>query len=557
MSGQMLVQKASKLHSSGKYAQAEKIYKRLLKANPNDLTLIRVLGMLERDRRNHAASLYWFELAKQLSGNHPTFLAEIALTKLNQGKLVDAYDLAAEANESSPNDLDIATFYAKVCLAYGQASKAMRVLEHAIESNPTHHEAMQLLATAAVQSGIIPVPLERIQQYIRMRPNDAVAHTTLGIAHRLNSNQELAIESLDRAIAIDKDNQEALASKAEVLISLGRPKEALTLLDSTNNENSAVVTLALVRAHRVQGDYQGAIDAIKSLNTKTLSPNHQQNILKEHGRLLDQITDYDEAWKRWTEANNLRKSPYPVEKHQKQVQSIVDTPCKKYEQSSSSRPIFIVGMYRSGTTLLEQILSSHTQIEAKGEVDSFLRFVNDVKYPDCCAEPNSDWAERYLKRTESKSTYTTDKMPMNYLHVGLIKSVFPNATIIHTTRNPLDTFISCYSNSFASTHAYTQDLNEFKLVYKEYRRIMAHWSSIFSDIIEVSYETLATDFEHTIKFVLEPLGLQVEESCIRFFENNRIAQTPSIDQVRKPMYTSSIDRWKNYEKFLGDLTDLQ
>ena len=146
---------------------------------------------------------------------------------------------------------------------------------------------------------------------------------------------------------------------------------------------------------------------------------------------------------------------------------------------------------------------------------------------------------------------------MNYLHVGLIKSVFPNATIIHTTRNPLDTFVSCYSNSFASTHGYTQDLNEFKEIYKEYQRIMAHWSSIFSDIIEVSYETLATDFESTIKFVLEPLGLQLEDSCIRFFENNRIAQTPSIDQVRKPMYTSSIDRWKNYEKFLNDLTDLQ
>ena len=557
MSGQMLVQKASKLHSSGKYAQAEKIYKRLLKANPNDLTLIRVLGMLERDRRNHVASLHWFELAKQLSGNHPTFLAEIALTKLNQGKLADAYELAAEANESSPKDLDIATFYAKVCLAYGQASKAMHALEHAIESNPTHHEAMQLLATAAVQTGIIPVPLERIQQFIRMRPNDAIAHTTLGIAHRLNGNQELAIESLDRALAIDNDNQEALASKAEVLISLGQPKDALSLLDNTDNSNSAIITLALARAHRVQGSYQNAIDAINNLSTKTLSPNHHQNILKEHGRLLDQTSNYDEAWKLWTKANSLRSSPYPVEKHKEQVQTIIDTPCKKYAQSSTSKPIFIVGMYRSGTTLLEQILSSHTQIEAKGEVDLFLRFVNDVKYPDCCSEPSADWAERYLKRTDSKSTFTTDKMPMNYLHVGLIKSVFPNATIIHTTRNPLDTFVSCYSNSFASTHGYTQDLNEFKEIYKEYRRIMAHWSSIFSDIIEVSYETLATDFESTIKFVLKPLGLQLEDSCIRFFENNRIAQTPSIDQVRKPMYTSSIDRWKNYEKFLNDLTDLQ
>ena len=103
-------------------------------------------------------------------------------------------------------------------------------------------------------------------------------------------------------------------------------------------------------------------------------------------------------------------------------------------------------MYRSGTTLLEQILNSHSQIDAKGEVDLFLRFVHELNYPDCCTEPNSDWSSRYLERTESSATFTTDKMPMNYLHIGLIKSVFPNATVIHITRNPLDTFVSCFSN---------------------------------------------------------------------------------------------------------------
>ena len=556
-SGKMLAQKASKLHSAGKFAQAEKIYKRLLKANPNDLTLIRVLGMLERDRKNLSAALNWFELAKQLSGNHPTFLAEIALTKLNQGKLAEAYALSAEANKANPKDLDVATFYAKVCLAYGQGSKAMHVLEDAIESNPTHHDAMRLLASSAVQSGIIPVPLERIQQFIRMRPNDAAAHTTLGIAQRLNGNHELAIESLDRALVIDPVNQEALASKAEVLISLRRPKEALELLKSTDHQNSAVVTLALARGHRVQGDYQNAIEFIKRLDTKKLSPKHHQSILKEYGRLLDQIGSYEEAWERWTEANALRANSYDVTKHQKQVQSIIDTPCKKYEQSSSSKPIFIVGMYRSGTTLLEQILSSHSKIDAKGEVDLFLRFVHEINYPDCCTEPNSDWSSRYLERTESSATFTTDKMPMNYLHIGLIKSVFPNATVIHITRNPLDTFVSCFSNSFASTHGYTQDIHEFRLVYKEYQRIMSHWHNLFDDIFEVPYESLATNLEPTLRNLFEVLDIPFEDECIRFFESERIAQTPSIDQVRKPIYSSSVGRWENYEKFLSDLTDLQ
>ncbi len=553
----MLAQKASKLHSAGKFSQAEKIYRRLLKANPNDVTLIRVLGMLERDRKNHNAAITWFELAKQLSGNNPIFLAEIGLTKLNQGKLEDAYKLAKDANEGNPKDLDIAIFFAKVCLAYGHATRAMNVIEHAIETNPTHHEAMQLLATSAVESGIIPVPMERIQQLIRMRPNDAKAHATLGIAHRLNGDSELALESLDRSLDIDPNQHDAIASKAEILVSLGKPEEAISALSKVNTKRSVPLTLAGARAHKVLGDPQSAIESINKLNLKSLSPKQASNVLKELGKLQDSQSQYDKAWSSWKDANTLQATPYDVEQHLSQIQSIIDTPCKKYEQSSSTRPIFIVGMYRSGTTLLEQILSSHSQITAMGEVDEFLRFVSETPYPDCCTEPEPDWADRYLKRTASDTPFTTDKMPMNYLHIGLIKSVFPNAAIIHVKRHPLDTFVSCYSNSFAATHAYTKSAHEFKAVYNGYLRIMEHWNSIFNDIIEIDYESLASQFEETLNSLCDKIGVDAEEACIHFYNNTRIAQTPSIDQVRLPMYTSSIGRWKNYEQYLEDLIDLQ
>ena len=257
------------------------------------------------------------------------------------------------------------------------------------------------------------------------------------------------------------------------------------------------------------------------------------------------------------QANLLHEGTFDVEKHKQKVLEIKNTPFKKYAQHQSSQPIFIVGMYRSGTTLLEQILNAHSQIDAAGEVDEVLRFANEVPYPECATDPNPDWAIRYLKRLNSDFKYCTDKMPFNYLHIGLIKSIFPNAKILHTTRNPLDTFVSCYSNTFTKTHAYTSKIEHFRTVYECYLDITKHWHTIYPEIFEVNYETLISDFKGTIQTVISHLGLDFEENCLTFFKNKKVSQTPSIDQVKQPIYLTSINRWTNYEQELGAIKSLQ
>jgi hypothetical protein len=290
----------------------------------------------------------------------------------------------------------------------------------------------------------------------------------------------------------------------------------------------------------------------------SLSPYHQSNLLMHKGRVLEELERYDEAWRCWEEANKLHGGKFDLDSHIKFVNSIIETQSTDVGLSNSKQPIFIIGMYRSGTTLLEQILGAHPEIDAAGEIDQMLRFVNIKPYPTCYTEPDPDWPQIYLERLNSDNTFCTDKLPSNYLHVGLIHKLFPKATIIHMTRNALDTCVSCFSNSFAANHAYTSDLKDLSGVYEQYQLIMSHWNKTFPNLVyEVKYESLVTDFEGTLKSILKHIGVAFDSSCLEFYNVHRIAVTPSADQVRKPMYATSVNRHKHFATHLDKLNSLK
>jgi tetratricopeptide (TPR) repeat protein len=558
LTGQQHIQKAGKFHSAGKYGQAERIYRQLLKANPNDLTLLRMLGMLERDRRNLKGALHWFTLAKQVSGNDPIILAELALTLEQSGKSDHAMNIASEAQAKAQTDISIAIFYAKMCLSRGLASKAMQALEQAINSDPTNPEAWQLLSMAANSSGTLPVPLKYAQKCIQLHPQEAQPHATLATAHRLNGHLNNALASYEQALEKNPSFPEAIAGKAEVLESLGRTKEAEALLQHAPKTDSVLIALAKIRVSRKLGKQEEALQTIDEVLTHSLSFYHQANLQMHRGRVLEELERYDEAWEAWDEGNKLHSGKFDLDAHIKLVDSIIQTPIPTSGLSSSKQPIFIVGMFRSGTTLLEQILGAHPDIDAAGEVNQILRFVNESQYPTCVTDPNEKWVQLYLDRLDSDAPHCTDKLPLNYLHLGLIHTLFPNAKIIHTTRNPLDTCVSCYSNAFSAMQSYTSDLKDLAGVFTQYQRVMQHWTEqLPTTIYEVPYEKLVSNLEETIKQVLGHIGVNFDPACLEFYNVRRIAITPSADQVRKPIYTSSVGRHKHFEKHLSALTILK
>jgi hypothetical protein len=239
--------------------------------------------------------------------------------------------------------------------------------------------------------------------------------------------------------------------------------------------------------------------------------------------------------------------------------------------ANSSRSLFIVGMPRSGTSLIEQILDSHPDVCGLGELPLIRHFVESLPsvlhtehlYPEYMIELTQDVVEsfalQYQVRTGELSEgqrFIVDKMPGNFQFLGFIQTLLPNSRIIHCHRDPLDTCLSCYFHEFNASQNYSTELSDLGVFYQGYRRLMEHWDSVLSiPVFDMNYETLISDTEQVICDLLKFCGLEWNEKCLRFFENNRDARTASYEQVRKPVFSNSIGRWKNYQHHLETLRE--
>jgi hypothetical protein len=236
----------------------------------------------------------------------------------------------------------------------------------------------------------------------------------------------------------------------------------------------------------------------------------------------------------------------------------------------SSVPVFIVGMARSGTTLIEQILASHPAVFGAGELMLFEQVVNAVgkmmpgapRFPEMAsalrAEHFRSLGRRYLEELLPRAPAASrivDKMPANFHFAGLIHLALPNATIIHAVRDPLDTCVSCFSVNFTYAQSHTFDLAELGRYYRRYRALMAHWHDVLPSgcVIDVHYEELVGDLEGVARRIVAACGLDWDPRCLDFHRTKRPIRTTSAVQVRRPIYSSSIGRWRRYEKFLGPL----
>ncbi len=290
---------------------------------------------------------------------------------------------------------------------------------------------------------------------------------------------------------------------------------------------------------------------------------------------------YDEAFECYAKGNKLIRDEYDFDRNNLITRTELHIHCytkelfKKYQRAPEHdiTPIFIVGMPRSGTTLIEQILSSHSLIGAGGELPYLHRIENSLvsastsagqNYPqnvsELTLETMQDFASQYvsfIKRfAVEQAQYLTDKMPPNFMNLGLIAMMFPNAKIIHARRNPIDTCLSCFTNRFNDLEhlSFTFDQEDVAFYYNQYRKLMAHWRKVLPiEIHDVQYEGLLDNQEEVTRGILDYMGLDWEEQCLKFYENARGVKTASLHQVRKPIYKSSSGKWKNYEKHIGPM----
>ncbi|MDZ4735607.1 MAG: sulfotransferase [Rhodospirillaceae bacterium] len=464
--------------------------------------------------------------------------------------------------------------------------------------------------------------IECLHRATELAPDVADYHSWLADAYwDTHRHPKQAVASYRRALELDPQNPQRMIRFAGILAATGRTKEAAPIFDraTTLAPNSLEVWIARARFAQIVGrmdeakdawrrvidiapdssdalvvlaaQFPEAVDEAMRLRAEALAV-APQNGARSRRQLHFALYSLDRhrgepasAFEHLREANRLRRDElnaqnrgydHPSREHY--FDRIVETFNRAFFErcrdwgDPSDRPIFILGMPRSGTTLCEQILASHSKVHGGGELES-IRTVARL-LPPALAQPNEKpgsfpWAmerlspgvtrrmaKRYLDETAalSKLPRITDKMPSNYVHVGLIHLLFPHARIVHCVRDPMDNALSCFEQNFSHPTSWAWDLDDIGHYYNQYRRLMAHWNATLpGTMLEFSYEATVGDFEPMARRLLEFCGLEWEDACLDFHRTDRPVLTASKGQVRRPIYNSSVAKWRRFETQLEPL----
>ncbi|HTN93507.1 MAG TPA: sulfotransferase, partial [Gallionella sp.] len=311
-----------------------------------------------------------------------------------------------------------------------------------------------------------------------------------------------------------------------------------------------------------------------------LSENRRMSLHFALGKCYDDTGDYAKAFPHFMAGCKMKRAklaydPANAERQFAGLMEIFDRAALERLRGAgdpSALPVFVLGMPRSGTTLTEQIIASHPDVHGAGELHDLLRIAERniagmttaIPFPDNLRaldrQTLAAWGAEYaagLKQRAPEAERITDKMPANYFAVGLIHLMLPNAKIIHVNRNPVDTCLSCYTRLFNRKQEHTYDLAELGRYYVQYARLMQHWRNVLpaGAFLDVKYEDIVADQEAQARKLIAYCGLEWNEACLDFHNTKRSIRTASVTQVRQPIYTSSVERWRHYEEFLGPLLD--
>ena len=426
----------------------------------------------------------------------------------------------------------------------GELVKAEQCFKAALRIAPEHIGALSALVQTltAQKDNRWTEALALMKRMLVLAPQNADFHINVGLAYTVLGNFEQAAAYHQKAIAIDPRSAKAYFHLAET---------------KRFKENDPVFQ-----------------EIARALSLPKMSDRSLSFLHFAAGKIHDDIGSYDTAFEHFRHANRLQHVTFDVKTCIALVDRIINTfssetmKRKRGHGFEAHKPIFVVGMLRSGTTLVEQILSSHPRVAGAGElpdIESIARAIPQ-HHPDRTAYPEylptldphlfHGFGEAYLRRVGAiypTADRIVDKMPQNFGYLGLIRLLFPNATIIHCKRHAYDTCLSCYFKRFRRGQEFSFALESLGVYYQLYERLMAHWEECDIGFHTIEYEQLIAKPESTVRQLLDGANLEWNESCLGFHKTKRTVETASTHQVRQPLYNTSVARWKHYEKHLEPL----
>jgi len=511
-----LLAEAGRLHGEGKYDEAERVYRQILNTEPENVDALRMLAML-------AATA---------------------------GHLDDAERLLRRVTKLAPDYFTAHMDLGRILKEQDRFEDAIIALRAALEIEPNNAGSWFLLGATLAPAAMTYEAVEAYKKSLELRPD--APSVLLGLGHVLKTigEQEQGIAAYKRCIELKPDNGETYWSLAN-LKTFRFSDEELAKMEE-----------------RVQS---GEVDHASS----------EVNFHFALGKAYEDRDQYERAW-HWYETGNQKQrqlvSYDPVETEVTNDALIGVFNAEYLEQMAGqgcqdNSPIFIVGLPRSGSTLIEQILASHSMVEGTSELPYLSRVsgslnknrADGINYPQAVRELSASHlqslGEDYLQYAQLHRTEGTprfiDKMPNNFPNLGFLHLILPNAKIIDARRHPLDSCLGNYRQLYAKGQSFTYDQTDIGEYFLQYQRLMDHWHSVMpGKILTLQYEENVVDLDTQVKRLLEFCDLPWEDACLRFYETDRPVRTPSSEQVRQPIYTGSINYWRNYEDRLEELIEV-
>jgi tetratricopeptide (TPR) repeat protein len=497
------------------------------------------------------------------------------------GRMEDAEKKLREVLSRQPNNIKALRMLGTIALEANRWNAAQRLLERAVELAPNVAMGWTDLANLYLKQDRYDEALNTVQRAIDITPEFAHSYVVKGNTLSRAQRHEEALQAYRKALEISPMNVGALSGSGHVLKTIGRQEEAVAsyrkCIQANPTYGETYWSLANLKTFEFNPEEVRLMTEMSE--REDLADEPRVNILLSLGKHYENEEDFDTAFDYFQRGNELRRQREIYDPVHTQVlhDRIIQTFSAEFFReregfgAPDGSPILIVGLPRSGSTLIEQILASHSQVEGTMELPDLGRIINSLnrkakgksEYPEAVLRLDetqlAKLGRQYLESTmryRSDCPHFIDKMPNNFPAVGFLQLILPNAKVINARRHPLDSCLGCYKQLFFRGQSFTYDQYELGHYYLQYLRLMDHWHEVLpGKVLDIQYEDLVADQESQTRRMLEYCGLPWEDQCLRFYETRRAIHTASSEQVRQPIYTKAVNYWRNYEEHLGELIE--
>ncbi len=603
---------------NNEYSEAEKLFSGTINISPPSDVLLGNLGLAQLHQQKIKAAIKSFLGALKINPDYYDALVNLASCYDHVNNLENAIVYANKAHNINPDNPVILNILARQSMASNNTKKSIILFTKSLKLQTNQPQIYTQLSNAYLLTKNYDLAENILIKGLKILTENLYLLNSLGVFYASRNRHQEAIKQFDKVLSKNNSNTVAIASKIRSLTALQMFDQAYKHIISAYNqhpENTDICT-ELINYYILNRKYKDAYNTsssfLKTLNPQSLLPgnialahsiacqqtdrldeakitlenviknnyierNLQESIYYSQGEILDAMHLYDEAFKSYKAANIVIKQTTDIDYYETILEDLVNTVDRSFldkigtSDNLSSTPIFIVGMPRSGTSLIEQIISCHPDAYGAGELTDLWKIGNTISgamnmlnytknFSSLSKSKLNEFSNNYLETINKLSNGTirvTDKLPHNFMHIGLIECLFPNAKIIHCRRHPLDTCLSIYFKRFNDNHVYAKNLKEIARFYKRYVTLMDHWLKVSRlPILTVEYEKMVRNQKHETLNIIKHIDLDWTDKVLMHHDSNRIIMTPSQHQASKPIYTDSVYRWKNYRNHIQPLINV-